>query len=71
MDKQEKSLAEELADLTMKQIRSINSWIKPKPEDPIILQGLKLIFKSIVVLIFVALSPIMLVILVVAFFASF
>lgn len=71
MDKQEKSLAEELADLTMKQIRSINSWIKPKPKDPIIMQGLKLIFKSIVVLFFVALSPIMLVILIVAFFASF
>ncbi len=51
-------------------LANVGEWMKPDPADAAIVQGIKFIFKGIVVLIGAALSPIALALLIFAFFAA-
>lgn len=53
-----------------KTLLSIREWVRPKPADPLYLTILKFIYKGIVLLLMVALSPLILVVLIVIFFAT-
>jgi len=50
--------------------RSLLEWVKPNPADGLFLKIVKMIFKSIILLILVALSPVILVVLLFVFFAA-
>ena len=64
---EEESFSEALRKHILKQIRSLGQWVKPDPADNLFIQIIKLFFKSIVVLLLTALSPIILVVLIVGF----
>ncbi|MBA2746340.1 MAG: hypothetical protein H0U44_08960 [Flavisolibacter sp.] len=53
-----------------KKIRQLLEWVKPVPEDPVIIKILKLIYKSIAVLLLIAFSPVILVVLIFVFLAA-
>ena len=48
----------------------IREWIRPDPNDSPLLQVVKLLFKSLVLLVLLALSPALLVIMLFVFFAT-
>ena len=50
-------------------VKRLKEWLKPNPADSMLLNGVKLIYKSIAVLVLVALSPVILVVLLFVFFA--
>lgn len=64
------SLNEEILKIIKKNLISYKEWMKPKEGDPIALTIIKSIFKGIVALVLVAFSPLVLLILVIAFFAA-
>ena len=53
-----------------KRLLALREWVKPKPNDPLWLTVIKLIYKSIALLILVALSPVLLLLLLIVFFAT-
>ena len=69
-EKPEESLNKELQKYIMQQIRALGQWVKPDPSDNLFLQIVKLFFKSIVLLLLTAFSPIVLLILVVGFIGA-
>ena len=52
-------------------VRQLGEWVKPDPADKPLVRVLKLFYKSIVVLVLIALSPVLLVIMLFVFFAAF
>ena len=68
---EEESFSEALRNHILKQIRALGQWIKPDPADNLFVQIVKLIFKSIVVLLLTAFSPIVLLILIIGFVGGF
>lgn len=54
----------------MQRILAIKEWVKPDPADPLWLTIIKTIYKSIAVLILIALSPVILLLLIIIFFAT-
>ena len=52
-------------------LAALQDWMKPDPADHPLLQVVKLLFKSLAVLILIAFSPAIIVILILAFFAAF
>lgn len=65
------SFATELWKYTRKQWDELLEWIKPEPTEALGMKILKGFLKSIVVLILIALSPVIIIVLVVAFIAAF
>lgn len=68
---EEESFAEALRKYLLTQIKALQLWVKPDPADHFLVQGLKLFYKSIVVLILLALSPVVILFLVVSFVGGF
>lgn len=66
MKDEEKGLVQYIKD----QLNKLGEWVRPNPEDSHLLQVVKLLFKSIVLLVLLALSPILLVLLLFVFFAT-
>lgn len=64
---EEESFSEALRKHILKQISALGQWIKPNPADNLFLQIIKLFFKSIVVLLLTAFSPIVLLVLIIGF----
>jgi hypothetical protein len=52
-------------------LKNLREWFRPIPEDPVYLKIVKGIFKSFALLIMTILSPVILLILAIAFFAAF
>ncbi len=67
----EPTFAKELQKYTAKQVRAFRNWLKPDPQDSTTKKVLKAIYKGFVVLILIALSPVLALILTVAFLAAF
>lgn len=65
------SFAAELWKYIGKQWANLLEWIKPEPSDSLGMKILKGFFKSIVVLILLAFSPIIILVLIIAFVAAF
>lgn len=67
----DQSFNEGLREYIVQQVRALREWVRPRPEDPIFLKIVKGFFKGLVVLVLTALSPVILLILTVTFFAAF
>lgn len=68
---EEQSFAEALREYILKQIRTLGAWVKPDPADNLIVQIMKLMGKSVVVLLLTALSPVVLLFLIISFVGGF
>jgi hypothetical protein len=68
---EEESLSKALRTYIIKQIRALGEWVKPNPADNLFVQILKIMYKSVVVLILTALSPIVLLFLIISFVGGF
>lgn len=53
------------------QLELLKEWLRPVPEDPLYLKIIKGFLKALVVLLLTALSPVILVILIISFLAAF
>lgn len=67
----EKSFAKELLDLLAKNFNLYKEWLKPTPGDPMALTVIKSFFKGLSSLLLIMFSPIVVVILIIAFLAAF
>ena len=56
--------------LLLNRIIAIKDWVKPVPSDPVWLTIIKSIYKSIAVLLLIAVSPVILLLLIIIFFAT-
>ena len=65
------SFARALQDYLSKQVTHLRHWVRPVPEDPLYLKIIKGFFKGLVLLLLTALSPVIVVILVISFLAAF
>lgn len=68
---EEESFAEALRNYLLIQINSLQRWIQPDPADHMLIQALKLIYKSIAILLLLALSPVVILFLIVSFAGGF
>lgn len=68
---EEESLSKELRKYILQQIKALGEWVKPDPADNLFVQILKIMYKSVVVLILTALSPIVLLFLIISFVGGF
>jgi hypothetical protein len=50
--------------------KRFREWLKPNGSDTLLVKSLKMVYKVLVVLVLVALSPVLLIILIFAFFAA-
>jgi hypothetical protein len=66
-----KTFASELQKYITEQVTKLRHWLKPEPSDSLALKIYKGIYKSLAVLVLTALSPVIIVVLVVAFLAAF
>ncbi|AHM59669.1 hypothetical protein D770_07030 [Flammeovirgaceae bacterium 311] len=57
-EKEEESFGKELQKFLMQKIRELGQWVKPDPTDNLFLQIIKIFFKSIVLLLLTAFSPV-------------
>ncbi len=64
------SFARELQKYVAQQITKLRHWVRPDPSDPLALKIIKGIFKALVVLVLTAFSPVIAVILTIAFLAA-
>ena len=64
---EDESFAKELRKYILAQVRALGEWVKPDPEDKLLVQILKIMYKSVVVLIITALSPVVLLFLIISF----
>lgn len=60
-----------LLDYLSEQLKQLKEWLSPVPEDPLYLKIIKGFLKALVVLLLTALSPVILVILIISFLAAF
>lgn len=58
------------ADMIKKQLTTLKHWVKPKPADPWYITFVKMLYKGIALLLLVALSPVILLVLILVFFAA-
>ncbi len=61
---------EGIKEMIINRLKLLKEWVKPNPNDTLLVQSLKMIYKAIAVLILIAFSPVILVILVFVFFAA-
>lgn len=67
----DKSFARELQKYISDQVKKLRKWLKPDPADPLGVKIIKGFYKSIVVLILLIFSPVICLLLTIAFFAAF
>lgn len=67
----ERSFASELKDYLGKQLTELREWLRPVADDPLFLKIIKGILKAVVLLILTALSPVILLVLIITFLAAF
>lgn len=65
------SFARELQKHVADQVKKLREWIKPVPTDPLGLKIVKGFFKSLVVLVLIIFSPVICLLLTIAFLAAF
>ena len=65
------SFAKELQAYVTQQVTQLRQWLKPDPSDSLALRIVKGIYKSLAVLVLTALSPVIVVVLTIAFLAAF
>ena len=65
------SFASALQDYLANQLRQLRDWLRPVPDDLLFLKIVKGIFKALAVLVLTALSPVILLILIITFLAAF
>ncbi|EMR04749.1 hypothetical protein [Cesiribacter andamanensis] len=68
---EEEPLGQALRTYITTKIRELGEWVKPDPADSLLLQVLKLMYKSVVVLLLTALSPVVLLFLIISFVGGF
>lgn len=51
-------------------IKKIGEWVKPNPDDGLLLQAVKMLYKALALLVLVALSPVIIVVLLFVFLAA-
>lgn len=59
-EKEEEPFGKALQKFLMQKIRELGQWVKPDPADNLLLQIVKIFFKSIVLLLLTAFSPVVL-----------
>lgn len=64
---EDESVREELRTFIQNKWNALQEWLKPNPDDSIAIQILKSIYKSLAVLVLIALSPVILLLLLIAF----
>lgn len=67
----DKSFAQELWGLVIKNLKMYKEWLKPTPGDPMAMTIIKSFFKALSSLLLIIFSPVVVVILLVAFLAAF
>lgn len=65
------SFAGALLDYLSEYLKQLKEWLRPVPDDPLYLKIIKGFLKGIVVLLLTALSPVILLILIISFLAAF
>lgn len=53
------------------QLKNLRDWLRPVPEDPLYLKIIKGFFKGLVLIVITALSPVIILILIITFLAAF
>lgn len=66
-----KSFAKELQEYIAQRINQLRQWLKPDPSDSVAVKIFKGIYKSLAVLVLTALSPVIIIVLVVTFLPAF
>jgi hypothetical protein len=61
---------ESIKEMFVGKFKQLKKWLKPNPNDSIVIISLKMIYKIIAVLLLIAFSPVIIVILVFVFFAA-
>lgn len=67
----EQSFSSALLDYIKKKLSELKEWLRPEPSDPLFLKIIKGFLKSIAVLVLTIFSPVILLVLIIAFFAAF
>lgn len=67
----DETLSQEIIRLIKTNLKDYAEWMKPNPADPLALTIVKSFFKGLTALILVVLSPAVLLLLIIAFFAAF
>lgn len=65
------SAAKALREYIFKRIQELRAWVKPDPADPLLMKIGKLFLKSLVLLVLTAFSPVILLLLLIAFIGAF
>ena len=65
------SAAQALREYIFQKIKELREWIRPDPADPLLLKIGKLFLKSLVLLVLTAFSPVILLLLLIAFIGAF
>ncbi len=61
---------ESIKEMIVSKFKQLKEWLKPNPEDSMLITSLKMIYKIIAVLLLIAFSPVIIVILIFVFFAA-
>lgn len=67
----DESFSSALADYIQNTLKDLREWLRPEPEDSLFLKIVKGIFKTIALLILTIISPVILLVLLISFFAAF
>jgi hypothetical protein len=58
-------------ELLIRKLKELQEWLKPNPNDTMLVTSLKMVYKLVAVLILIAFSPVILIVMVFVFFAVF
>lgn len=61
---------EGIKEMIINRFKRLMEWLKPNPADSLAIQSLKMIYKALAVLVLIAFSPVILILLLFAFFAA-
>lgn len=68
---EDEPLGKALQTYIMQQVKTLGAWVKPNPADKLFIQIVKIMYKSVVLLLLTALSPIVLLFLAISFVGGF
>jgi hypothetical protein len=68
---EEEPLGQAIRTYIFTKVKELGEWVKPDPADPLLLQIVKIMYKSVVVLLLMALSPVVLLFLIISFVGGF
>lgn len=67
----DKSMADEIMDGLEKHFKQFLEWLKPNPEEPWYIAGLRYLYKIPVIAFYIVASPVLLIVLLFAFLVAF